>query len=156
MSALAFRTSAPRVPLPSKWDITCSFGCFASLTVHRRQLQDRAQRRDLARLAEVLVPHDGLGHGLGGPLALQQREGPEPAVELEGQARGAQVRGRGADVVQQARQRERGSGELQVRELGAEDGERWVPEIELPRERMYRSWARAAKGRNGGSGEVPK
>lgn len=81
---------------------------LAHVVVHSRQLDQLAQERDGARGAQVLVADDGLGHGLGlrcrpAEALLDEVEREQPAVELEREARCAQVGVCCADVVEEGR-----------------------------------------------------
>ena len=79
-----------------------------TLTINRRQLHNLPQHRDLPLLPEILVPYDGLrdafGHGLRRRVrgVLEEVQSEDAAVEFEGEARGAESGGGGADVVQEA------------------------------------------------------
>lgn len=78
-------------------------GIAAYVVEDGRQLDQGANGRQRARLAQVLVPHDGLGHALGlrqrPALLLHHAQRDHPAVELEAHPRRRDVLVRCADVV---------------------------------------------------------
>lgn len=84
----------------------------AHVIIDGGQLDELAEESQRARRAEVLVPDDGLGDGLGlalrrAELLADEVERQKAAVELEGELRRAEVGGCGADVVQEGGDRQR-------------------------------------------------
>lgn len=82
-----------------------------NVVVHGGQLDQLAQQGDLACRAEVLVADDGFGDGFGLGLrgggifrgrVLEEAQGEDAAVKLEGELCGAEVLVRGADIVEEA------------------------------------------------------
>lgn len=102
-------------------------------TEQRAEIHQRQYRRRHPTLTQVLMPGDRLSNGLrlvdGRAKRRQQVERVHGAPKLEGEARGGLVRGRGADVVQHAGEKEgldEGRFGLETaRDVVVEEGKAW-------------------------------
>lgn len=81
---------------------------LAHVVVHGRQLDQLAEKGNVARGAEILVPDDALAHGcrlvLRGTGRLQDVEGFDAAVKLKRHVGGNYVGGGGAQIVEETGQ----------------------------------------------------
>ena len=101
----------------------------ARIIEHRRQQYERAERRDGACVAEILVADDGFVDGFGlrrrGAERAEEVVCDHGACEFERDERGVHVPGRCADVVQHAEEEEGLRRVVEVGEVLGRDGLAW-------------------------------